>query len=109
MEFIIGMIAGFVLAVVVGYALQRYEYARAEKFYEQIGLQLRNMAKELSEESTLVIEKHDDTYYAYRKHDMKFMCQFTNKDELVAKLKEINPYNEWLTDKDSLELLKGMK
>lgn len=106
---LLGIIIGFGSAVVAGLIIRARAQRQIERFYEQLGVQLDQMAENMSKESTLVIENHDGTYFAYRKHDMQFMFQFNSKDELVAKLKEINPERTWLTDKDSLEVVKGLK
>ena len=109
MDIFIGIVIGFGLAVFVGYLLQERARKQADKFYETLGMLAQEVAKEAREESTVTIELHHGTYFAYRKHDMKFLCQFTNKQEMIARLREIDSKRTWLTDEAGLALVKEMK
>ncbi len=109
MEFIIGVVCGFLLAVLVGAILQKRAERQADRLYSEISDRMKTIAKEVVDELTLTIEKHDDSYFAYRKHDMKFMCQFKTKKELLEKLNSLGAGMRWMTDEAGLEMIKGME
>jgi hypothetical protein len=82
-QFLIGMFAGIVLAVIVGRWILARATAQAEQQIEQIIQQLK---QEIDQTITARVEEHDGMFYVYDSENNNFLAQGENLEVLKQRI-----------------------